>query len=121
MGAKPEAAAVGWRVTAMLAAWLGSASAVAVRVTLCGTVMTDGAVYCAVAVPVETRLPIGALSDHVTAEFADPVTVAVNACTPDCCKLAAVGLTAIATTGGGAAEARISMALIFGAPVTGAN
>jgi hypothetical protein len=55
-----------------------SAALLAMTITVAGAEKTAGAVYVALS-PVETSVPKTGLSDQVTAVFAEPVTVAVNA------------------------------------------
>ena len=67
-------ATVGVRLTMAEAVLVGSATLVALTVTVWAEATDSGAVYK----PVLEMEPTGGLIDHVTAVFAVPVTVAVN-------------------------------------------
>ena len=77
-----------------LADLVGSATLVAVIVTDCAELITEGAVYK----PFD-RLPTEGHIDQVTPVFALPVTVAVNCLFWDAARLVLEGLTPTLTTG----------------------
>ena len=80
---------------------MGSATLVAVTVTVCEALIEAGAVYR----PPE-REPTRGLKDQATAVFVAPLTVAVNCEVCDGAKLALEGLTVTVTPGaGGGADA----------------
>src|SRR5262245_17502383 len=97
----------GVRVTVALADFVGSATLVAITLTVCSVVTTLGAVYR----PAALTVPTAGLSDQVTAVFDVFVTVAVKAwlCPPP--RLTAVGVTWTAMD---AAASTICMALTLG-------
>jgi hypothetical protein len=80
-----------------LADLVGSATLVAVTVTDCPELITEGAVYN----PFD-KVPIDGVMDQVTEVFAFPVTVAVNCLLCDAVREAVGGLSPTLTTGGGA-------------------
>ena len=67
--------------------FVGSAWLVAVTLTVCGVLMTEGAVY----IPFD-RVPTGEGNDHVTAVFPLPVTVGENCVLCDGVSVAFKGL-----------------------------
>jgi len=73
----------------------GSATLVAVMVTDCAMLITEGAVYN----PFD-RLPMDGLMDQVTDVFALPATVAVNCVLCDAVSVANEGLKPTLTDGG---------------------
>jgi hypothetical protein len=74
-----------------------SATLVAVMVTVCEPLITEGAVYN----PFD-KLPIEGVMDQATPVFALPVTVAVNSLLCDAVRVALKGLTPTLILGGGA-------------------
>ena len=80
-----------------LADLLGSATLVAVTVTDCAELITEGAVYN----PFD-KVPINGVIDQVTEVLAFPVTVAVNCLLCDALSEAFRGLSPTLTTAGGA-------------------
>ena len=80
-----------WMVA--VAALVGSATLVAVTVTLWLVLIVEGAVYR----PLD-REPIGGLSDQITAVFSDPVTVAVNCAVCETDRVTAPGAADTVTT-----------------------
>ncbi len=77
-------------MTGAFADFVGSAAAVAVMVTVCFAVMVPGGVYR----PEEDSAPTAGDSDHVTALFVLPVTLAVNCWVSPAPRLMLDGLTA---------------------------
>src|SRR5438477_4262243 len=75
-----------------------SATLVAVIVTDCAPLITEGAVYN----PFD-KLPIEGVMDQATPVFALPVTVAANSLLCDAVRVALKGLTLTLTLGGGGA------------------
>jgi hypothetical protein len=70
------ASVIGVIVTADVACSEGLLTLRAVTTTFCGVETEPGALY----MPVLSMVPMEGLTDHVTALFAAPVTVAVNCC-----------------------------------------
>jgi len=79
----------GFTVTVALPDLVGSATLVAVTVTVCEVVTVDGAVYS----PAVLRVPTAGLNDQFTAVFVVPVTVAVNCCVCEAVRSAVAGET----------------------------
>ncbi len=77
------------RVTVAEADFVGSATVVAVTVTVWLVLIVAGAVYK----PVLETVPTAGFRLHVTAVLLDPVTVAVNCCVCEAATLADAGLT----------------------------
>ena len=94
---------------------VGSATLVAVMVTVLPAVMDEGAVYS----PLEDTVPRRGDKDHVTPVLLDPVTCAVNCAVCEAVTDAVGGVICTATCG--AALAVISMASIFGLLTSGVN
>ena len=98
----------GVTVTLAVADLVGSCTLVAVTVTVCGLPSVAGAVYRP---PLEI-VPTAGLTDHVTAVFVVPVTVAVNCCVCDGVKLAVDGLT-VTCMGGTMVTLAVAVLLVF--------
>jgi hypothetical protein len=106
----------GLSVTVAVPVFVVSAALVAVTVTVCVEVMLEGAVYR----PAAEIVPTFGVSDHVTAVFVVPVTVAVNCCVWELDRVAVAGLTDTPTVPPPDADT-IWMALILGFSTTGTN
>ena len=91
--------------TVALADLVPSATLVAVIVTDCALLITDGAVYN----PFD-RLPTEGVKDQVTAVFALPVTVAVNCLLCDAASTTFRGLTLTLTVPGGGVSWTVALA-----------
>lgn len=89
--------AVGVSCTVAVADFVGSATLVAVMVTVCGELIEAGAVYRPL-----TSVPTAGFIDQVTAVFVLPVTVAVNCEVCEADRFALGGLSATLTPGSGA-------------------
>jgi len=86
-----------------------SARLVAVMVTDCALLITEGAVYN----PFD-KLPIEGVMDQATPVFALPVTVAVNSLLCDAVRVALKGLTLTLTVGGGVGSEMVPVPPVAG-------
>jgi hypothetical protein len=86
---------MGFTVIFAVAKLSGSATLVAVTVTVCGEANEDGAVYS----PVGEMLPTAGLIDQTTDGFVAPLSVVANCCVCDVSTAACPGLTESVTVG----------------------